>query len=130
MEMLARKEIEALEKDRKDNLQRAREAGQLGLELRDSYKSNKTFLRDDLKKLERLEKLTRRIRNEAGGSDGEETIKDTPKALEPALDMLADYSQNLRKGVEKTPRQVISASVIEQANDLLQVIHVVKTLAH
>ena len=130
MEMMARKEIEMLEKERKENLQRAQEAVQIGAALRDAYKANKTFLHDDLKKLERLEKIAKRVRSEAGGSDGEDLIEVTPKDLETAFDMLADSSENMRKGVEKTPRQVISASVIEQSNKLLQIIRFVKAMVH
>lgn len=130
MEMLARKEIEMLEKERKENLQRTQEAVQLGTNLRDAYQANKTFLPNDLKKLERLEKIAKRVRSEAGGSEGEPTNENNPKDLETALDMLVESSENMRKGVEKTPRQVVSASVIEQSNKLLQIIRFVKVMAH
>jgi hypothetical protein len=130
MEMLARKEIEMLEKERKQNLQRTQEAVQIGIELRDAYKASKIFLREDLKKLERLEKIAKRVRSEAGGSDSDELIVVEPKNLDTALDMLAGFSENMRKGVEKTPRQVISAAVIEQSNKLLQIIRFVKLMVH
>lgn len=130
MEMLARKEIETLEKERKENLQRTQEAVQIGGSLRDAYQANKTFLPNDLKKLERLEKIAKRVRSEAGGSEGEPTNESNPKDLETALDMLVESSENMRKGVEKTPRQVVSASVIEQSNKLLQIIRFVKFMAH
>lgn len=126
-EMRARLEIERAEKLRRENLERAREVAQLGTELRDAFISHKTLDRAEVKKLERLEKLTRRIRSEAGGSDDEEPLKDAPSGMEVAMTRIAEISAGLRKGVEKTPRLVVSASVIEQANQLLELISFVRT---
>jgi hypothetical protein len=125
-EMMARHEVNTAEKDHKENLERAREAAQLSTEIRDSFLHNKAFGRTEEKKLERLEKLTRKIRSEAGGSDGEVTIEAVPSQMGPALARLAEISDKMRKVVEKTPRQVISASVIERANELLEIIRYVK----
>jgi ribosome-binding protein aMBF1 (putative translation factor) len=126
-EMMARQNIKAAEKDYQENVERAREAAQLSTEIRDSFSHNKAFSRTEQKKLERLEKITRKIRNEAGGSDGEVTLENQPTQIEPALARLSEVSDKLRKGVEKTPRQVISASVIERANELLEIIRVIRT---
>ncbi|HKQ53863.1 MAG TPA: hypothetical protein VJT74_15925 [Pyrinomonadaceae bacterium] len=125
-EMIARQDIKALEKDYQDNIERAREAAQLSTEIRDSYQHNKAFGRTEQKKLERLEKLARKIRSEAGGSDGDVTIENVPAQIEPALSRLAEVSDKVREGVEKTPRQVVSAAVIEQANELLEIIRYVR----
>jgi hypothetical protein len=128
-EMLARREIRAAEKERQENVERAREAAQLGTEVHDAFVKNQTLGRTDLKKLERLEKLTRRIREEAGGSDGEVTIENPPRQLETALGRAAEMAEALRKGVEKTPRQVISADVIERTNELLEILRYVRQLS-
>jgi hypothetical protein len=129
-EMRARLEIQRAEKLRHENLERAREVAQLGGELQEAYTKNRSFDRAEIKKLERLEKLVRRIRSEAGGSDDDETLENKPRALDAALTQIADYSVELRKGVEKTPRLVISASVIERTNQLLELINFVRTLTH
>jgi DNA anti-recombination protein RmuC len=126
-EMIARQELKAAEKDHRENLERAREAAQLSTEIRDAYLQNKTFGRTEEKKLERLEKLTRKIRSEAGGSDGEQTQENVPVQIEPALTRLTELSDKMRKGVEKTPRQVVSAAVIERANELLEIIRYLRT---
>lgn len=123
LEMRARRDLKAAEKEHKENLSRAQEAAQLGTELRDTYASYKSLGRVELKKLERLEKLTRKIRSEAGGSDDRDmSMEKVPAQLESALSRLAEVSVEMRKGVEKTPRQVISASVIERANEMLDII--------
>ncbi|HUQ30832.1 MAG TPA: hypothetical protein VM095_01875, partial [Pyrinomonadaceae bacterium] len=125
-EMLARRDVRAAEKDHQENLERAREAAQLSTEIRDSFLHNKAFSRVEEKKLERLEKLTRKIRSEAGGSDGEVTLDDVPTQMEPAVTRLAEISDKMRKVVEKTPRQVISAAAIERANELLEIIRYIR----
>lgn len=127
-EMLARRELRVAEKERQENLERAREAAQLGAEIRNSFAKNQTLSRTEIKKLERLEKLTRRVREEAGGSDGDVTIENPPQQLESALGRLAELSEAMRKGVEKTPRQVVSAFVIERTNEVLEIIRYVRAL--
>jgi hypothetical protein len=127
--MRARNEIRIAEKERQENLDRAREAAQLGAEIRDGFCKNKMLGSADMKKLERLEKLARRIRSRAGGEDDDEPLNNIPAALEPALTRLADTSEALSKGVEKTPRMVISTTVIERANELLEIIRFIRTNA-
>ena len=102
-----------------ENLARAREVSQLGSQLNENFAAKKLFNSDDGKKLERLEKLTRRIRNEAGGSESDAEVKDIPGEIEAAVKRLADVADGLYKLVEKTPRHVVSAAVIDQANKLI-----------
>lgn len=128
-EMRARNEIKIAEKERQENLERAREAAQLGAEIRAGFSKNRTFNSTDIKKLERLEKLARRIRSRAGGEDDDEPLDNIPASLEPAVTRLADTSEALCKGVEKTPRMVISTTVIERANELLEIIRFIRTNA-
>jgi hypothetical protein len=129
-EMLARAEVRAAEKERAENLDRAREAAQLSTEIRDSYARHKVFSRTEIKKLERLEKITRRIRSEAGGSDGEVTIDDPPREVEQALARLAEISEKMRQVVEKTSRYVVNATVIERANEALEMMRYLRTFSH
>ncbi|MBD0370827.1 MAG: hypothetical protein ICV60_08340 [Pyrinomonadaceae bacterium] len=126
-EMRARNEIKIAEKEQKENLSRAKEVAQLGAEIRDGFSKTKMLGAVEIKKLERLEKLAKSIRSRAGGSDDEEPLDNIPASLEPALSRLADTSEALCKGVEKTPRQVISATVIERANELLEIIRFIRT---
>lgn len=125
-EMLARNAVKAAEKDRQENLERASEGAHLGTELRDVYKQNKTLARADFKKLERLEKITRGIRKQAGGSDDEADTNKWPTQLDLALARLAELTESLWKKVEKTPRQVVSASVIEESNEVLDLIKFIR----
>jgi hypothetical protein len=127
-EMMARRTIKFAEKERQENLSRAREAAQLGTEIHDSFLKNKALSREDFKKLERLEKVTRKIRSQAGGSDDDEELKDAPQKLDTALARIAQVSEAVQKGVEDTPRQVVSTGLIERTNELLEIIRHVRTL--
>lgn len=129
-EMRAKWEIKIAEKQRKENVGRAREAAQLSSEIQVAYSRNQVFSENERKRLERLEKVTRKIRSEAGGSDGDVTIDNMPSQLEPALKRLAELSDQMRQAVEDTPRQVVSASVIEHANEVLELIRYVKSFTH
>ena len=118
-EMRASLALKAEKKQYDENLERAREASQLATQLLETYEAKQLFSSEDGKKLERLEKLTKRIRNEAGGSESNADVKDIPNAMTAAVKRLAELADDLRKLVEKTPRHVISAAVIDQANKLI-----------
>jgi Skp family chaperone for outer membrane proteins len=120
-EMHARRLVKMAEKEHKENVERAREVARISSDLKNS--SGKTALSSDArKKLEKLEKLTRRVRSDAGGSDSEVTLDRIPVDLESAINRLADASEEMRKEVEKTPRQVVSTCVIDRANQILEIL--------
>ena len=122
-EMRSKLVIKEEKKRYEENLGRAREVSELATQLSNNYESKNLFNPEDSKRLERLEKLTKRIRNEAGGSDSTEgaELKDICTTMMETLKHLAEMTDDLRKMVEKTPRQVISAAVIDQANRVLGV---------
>lgn len=125
-EMRAKLILKEEKKRYDENLARAREAAQMASQLRTSYESRKSFSPEDSKKLERLEKLTRKLRNEAGGSDTDPDAKDLPAAMDDAVKRVAEVAEDLRKEIEKTPRRVVSAGVIDQANKLIGLIQYVR----
>lgn len=128
-EMLAKHAIKYAEKEYRENLERAHELADLGTQLSESFKKNHQFDRDDLKKLDRLEKLTKAIRNAAGGSDSEKETDKRPADFAGALKNMLGIVESLAARVEKTPRHVISAAVIDEANVLLELIRSVRELS-
>ncbi|MEK6337198.1 MAG: hypothetical protein AABM67_19935 [Acidobacteriota bacterium] len=128
-EMRARLILKEEKKRYDEHLERAREVSQLATQLCESYQSHQAFVGEDNKKLERLEKLTKRIRNEAGGSETDVDVKDVPNNLPEAIKRIVEMAEDLRKLVEKTPRHVISAAVIDHANKLVGVIQYVRNPA-
>lgn len=128
-EMRAKRAIRLAEKEHQQNLGRAREVSQLAKELEDAAKKTPVTLdREALKKIERIEKLTKKIRGEAGGEDGEISIPDRPSDLSGTITKISQVADSLAKNVQNTPRQVVSASVIDSANVLLELIRFVRTL--
>ena len=128
-EMRVKREIRYAEREHQQNLDRAQELSDLGKDIAASFKKKQCLDRDDLKKLERLEKLASKIRNEAGGEDDEEPVEKKPNDLAEAIDCIAKISASLNENVQQTPRRVVSATTIDKANVLLQLIRMARGFA-
>ena len=120
--MRSKMELKEAKKQYDENVARAHEASELASELRASFENRQKFNSDDNKKLERVEKLTRKIRSEAGGSEGDPDASDIPAGVGATIKQIAEVAEEMSKLVEKTPRHVISAAVIDQANKLISLI--------
>jgi hypothetical protein len=121
-ELHAKRAIKFAEKEHQENLDRAREIGEIGKELRENLKNKFRIDREFLKKIDRLEKLTKKVREEAGGDDQEVDIANRPSDVTSAVTQIAEVSESFSKDVKNTPRQVVSSSVIGGANVLLELI--------
>ena len=128
-EIRAKRMIKMAEKDHQDNLDRAKEIQQIGKELKESLQGKSAIDRDNLKKIDRLEKLTKKVRGEAGGESEDLSVVNPPKDLPEAVCQIGEKSEALSKEVQNTPRQVVSATVINSANLLLELIKIARTLA-
>ena len=129
-EMLKNVEIKRREQSHKENLERARENAELGAELCQTFARQKSLGAAEQKKLGRMEKLSRAIRNEAGGGDDDkEEAKEIPPSLEASLARVQELSAELQKKVEKTPRHVVSTAVIGTANRLIELIRHIRASA-
>ncbi|HET6892252.1 MAG TPA: hypothetical protein VFH31_14215 [Pyrinomonadaceae bacterium] len=125
-EMRVKREIRYAEREHQQNLDRAQELSELGKGLALSFKKKQSLDRDDWKKLERLEKLANKIRNEAGGSDDEQPVEKKPNSLAEAIDCIAKVSASLNQKVQQTPRRVVSTATIDKANVLLELIRIAR----
>jgi hypothetical protein len=128
VEMRAKREIEAANKAHKENLNRARNLVSLSDSLVRGFKEKNLLDRDDMKKLEKAEKLVKSIREAAGGSDLDVDIEERPADLAAALSRLSELAESLKDRVEKTPKRVVSTAVIDEANVLLELIRVVRAM--
>lgn len=128
-EVNAKRAIKLAEKEHQENLDRAREIGQIGKELHDSLKYKSSIDRECLKRVDRLEKLTKKVRGEAGGEDEEVNITNRPTDIASATTQIAEVAESLSKDVQSTPRQVVSASMIGRANVLLELIKMLRAFA-
>jgi hypothetical protein len=125
-EIRAKRAIKAAEKDHQENVNRAHEIADLAKDLQKTLKDKSAIDRDSVKKLDRIEKLTKKIRSGAGGEEEEVDIVDRPANITAAVGQIADSAESLSKAVENTPRQVVSATVIGKANVLLQLIRLLR----
>jgi hypothetical protein len=128
-EIRAKRAIKTAEKDHQANLKRATDIAQLGKELEQTLKNKPSLDRDTLKKVEKLEKLTKKVRSEAGGEDEDVTIIKKPDDISSTATRIAEASETLCKNVHDTPRQVVSASVIGNANVLLELLKMLRSFS-
>lgn len=128
-EMRVKRTIKLAEKEHQENLNRAQQLSCLGAEIGVAFKEKHHLDRDDLKKLDKLEKLTKSIRSAAGGSDDADKTQKETSDLPEAVSKMAEVAESLKEKVEKTPRRVVSATVIDQANALLELIRLVRGLS-
>jgi len=130
-ELRAKRLIKIAEKEHEENLKRAREISQISQDLKAGVSAPRNTLgTEDVKKVDRLEKLTKKIRGEAGGEADEVQIINAPADIPAALSQIADNADQLSKDVQKTPRQVVSAAVIDRANVLLQLVRILRGFIH
>ena len=127
-EMRAKRAIKEADREHQENLARARDLSSLGVAIVTSFKEKSGLDPEAIKKLDKVEKLAKGIRRAAGGSDDKIEMEKPPKDLPSAMEMLSDVSQSLKEKVEKTPKHVISAVVIDEANVLLELIRIIHTL--
>jgi hypothetical protein len=127
-EIIRRAEIKHEEESHKEMVERADEAALIGEQLLNAFQKSKSFGKDDLKKLDRMEKLARKIRGGAGGSDDDSPLENPPQQLEKAVARLAEISGQLNKSVQKTSRLVISAAVINSSNELIELIKHIRSI--
>jgi hypothetical protein len=126
-EMLHRAAIRRQEEAHQEMVERAKENTRLGLQLAEAVGRGASPHADELKKLDRMEKLARKIRGESGGSEDEDGLQNPPGDVSAAVRLLAETSQNLLKEVEKTSRLVTSATVIKRSNEVIQLVRHVKS---
>ncbi|MDQ1591894.1 MAG: hypothetical protein QOG71_2521 [Pyrinomonadaceae bacterium] len=127
-EMLKEMALKREENEYKEHLSRARENARLAVELQEAFARQKTFDGSDIKKLGRMEKLSRQIRSNAGGEENKDELKEPPPQVEVALERLVKLSAELQKKVESTPRQVVSAAIIKRANEVVELVKHIRTL--
>ena len=128
-EIRAKRAIKIAEKEHQANLDRAREISQLGKVLQERLKQGKALDREDNKKLERLEKLTKKVRGDAGGEASEVKLDSQPGDLAATVNRLVEVTESLSKSVQSTPRQVVSTTVIDNANVLLELIRMMRSFS-
>ncbi|HEX7175957.1 MAG TPA: hypothetical protein VF240_11915 [Pyrinomonadaceae bacterium] len=126
-EMLHRAAIRRQEEAHLEMVERAKENTRLGFQLAASVGKVVSPHADEIKKLDRMEKLARKIRGDSGGSEDDNALQNLPGDVAASIRLLAETSENLLKEVEKTSRHVISATVIKRSNEVIHLVRHVKS---
>jgi len=124
-ETLARGRIEREKKDFEELLERGNEAVKLSSELEKSFAQTNQLSADDRKKLDRLEKLVKKIRQGIGGEDDDAKMveaADRPSTVLNALETIKSNALKLVDELQKTSRYSISVVAVESSNLLLKVV--------
>ena len=93
-----------------------------------SYEQSKGFSSRDLNKLERLEKLLKKIRKKLGGDDdgNDDEIEAKPSTIENAVETLKKTAASLFEELKKTSRLSISAVAIQSSNTMLKIVRLIR----
>lgn len=131
-ESLAKQRIETEKKDFQELLARGEEVAKLSHELEKSFTQNNLLTSEDEKKLNRVEKLVKKIRSEIGadsvGDDekGEIEPEEKPSNVLNALKSLQSTTGKLVAELKKQTRHTVSVVAIQSSNILLKVVRFIR----
>jgi hypothetical protein len=126
-EMLAKMRIDQEKKEYDELVDRGQQAVKLSTELEQSFQQNASLRKTDREKLDDLEKLVKKIRNELGAEGSiddpdENGGDDAPKDAADGLRSLQDLTNKLVDELKKTTRFGVSAIAIQSSNSALRVV--------
>jgi hypothetical protein len=87
---------------------------------------NNSLPRSVDKKLRDIEKSARNIRSDFGGSGDDSALELPPENLTDAIKQLSETAELLNQQLSKTSRRVISVSVVETANEIAQLVKIIR----
>lgn len=125
-ESMLKSRIEEEKKEYNEMLKRGEEAAKLSEELNKSFEQNQTLSAEDVKKLARLEKLVKKIRDDLGGEDDKEFDANKPSSMMTALKAVQENASTLLSALRKTTRLTISAVAIETSNTVLKLVKFIR----
>lgn len=128
-EMFAKQRLKAEEKEFNEMIDRSEEAAKISNEVYQSFETNQKLLPDDAKKIERLEKIVKKIRNELGSEnadDPEQASTGNSLSFNDALKNIRETSSGLLSALKKQGRFSISVVAVESSNTLLKLVRFVR----
>jgi hypothetical protein len=116
-ETISRSRIAIAEKEHKEMISASSEMNHLARSLLRISQTQCQFTNDDKKKIEKIEKLAKKVRSEQGG--GGNKLEDKPENVYIALERLHKATQIIEEESRKVNRHSISLVLIEQVNEVL-----------
>ena len=123
-ENLAKQRIAREKKDFAELQSRGEEALKLSNDLEKSFSENNQLSSEDRKKIDRLEKILKKIRNEIGAENDDDGVEvdNKPLSILNALKSLQNNTAKLVDELKKSTRYSISVVAVESSNLLLKVV--------
>lgn len=117
-------ELSQLKKEHEEMLENGKQAVKLSEEVELSFDKNNKLSPEDFNKLERIEKLLKKIRNELGGDgDGDEKKAEQDSlSIKNAVSSLKESAAGLFDELKKTSRFGISVVAIQSSNSLIKIV--------
>lgn len=115
--------------DYQELIKRGEEALQIADELKTSYEKNQKLSGDELKKLDKLEKLVKKIQDNLGGEDDDDKTSEDDKklnSLQNAINFLQENTANLLAELKKNTKMTISVVAVESSNYLLKIVRFIR----
>lgn len=125
-ETLAKGRIDREKKDYEELVRRGEEAAKISDELSKSFAKQNKLSSEDQKKLDRLEKLAKKIRSELGGDGEDDSDENRPSSTSAAIKMLQETTTNLVGMIKENTRYSVSVAAIETSNALLKVVRLLR----
>jgi hypothetical protein len=131
-ESLAKQRIAREKKEYEELLRKSEEAVVISEELEKSFTDSNQLSAEDRKKLDRLERLVKKIRSDLGGDDdGEKEVSETenaekPSTIEGAFKTLQANAAQLFSEIKKSTRYSVSVVAIQTSNTVLKLLKFIR----
>ncbi len=119
--------IRQQQKEYRDLLDNGEEAVKLSTELEKAVDKTENLAAQDQKKLDRLEKLFKKIRSSLGGEEDEPGAEEEkPLSLRSAIQKLSERATGLLDELKKSTRYSISVAAIQTSNVIIRLVRYIR----
>lgn len=127
-EMIVKQCIKNQQKEYKELLSNGEEAAKLSTELEQSFEKSPDLTAADQKKLDRVEKLLKKIRSSLGANSDDEALPgdDKPLTVKAAFSALSESATGLLAELKKTTRYSVSVVAIQSSNAVIRLVKFIR----
>jgi len=119
--------IARAEEDHKKVLEDVEKLNSLSAEIARGYGESKRLSADDIKKLGTIEKLAKHVLTQSGGEEVDQKSDATERMpLADAIDLLSTTVANIKKEMTAETRFVVSANVIANSNEVINLSRILR----
>ena len=128
-DMRARLAIERAENEHRKVMEDVKKLHGLSEDVAKHYREEGKFSGNEIKKVETIEKLAKRILSHAGGSEVNDKESEAPRlSMAEAIDQLSVAASNIRKSMTEETRFVVSAMVVANSNEVINLAQFIRRM--